>query len=333
MAWGNTSGQVQLKDGSRFWGEILDMTNGVLTVRVDFSDGAPIPIQWDKVVGLKTWESLTLVLDTGVKLKGNVQLGEPEIMMLQTDFQDILLPIEMTRVVSINQPLKPVVRFSGNLNGGASVATGNTDLRQVNVTGEFVARSERLRLTLLGRWIYSEDDGDLFARNTFGNVKMDFFLTERLYAFTSVLLEQDTFQELQLRTAINAGPGYQFIEKGDYAGASFEKMELNGELGLGFLNEDFKVAEDRNFFAGRWALDFKWPVSSVVTIFHQHQGFPSFEKTKDFYLTSQQGVRVHLLKNFISTLQVNWRFQNQPTSGNKKSDFQYLLTVGYSFES
>ena len=212
------------------------------------------------------------------------------------------------------------------------VTTGNTDLRQVNVTGEFVARSERLRLTLLGRWIYSEDSSEIFARNTYGNAKMDFFLTKRLYAFTSILLEQDTFQELQLRTAINAGPGYQFIEEGDYHGAYFKKMELSGEVGLGFLNEDFKFAEDRNFFTGRWAVDLKWPVLPAVTIFHQHQGFPSLEKMKDFYLTSQQGIRFHLLENFIATLQMNWRFQNQPVSGNRKSDFQYLLNFGYNFE-
>ena len=120
VVWGKTSGQVQLKDGSRFWGEILTMEKGILKVRVDFSDGDTISIQWDKVVGVKTWEPLMLVLDNDVKLKGNVQVGDPGIMMLETDFQSTLLPIDVTKVVAINPPVKKPVRFSGNLNGGSS---------------------------------------------------------------------------------------------------------------------------------------------------------------------------------------------------------------------
>jgi len=160
-----------------------------------------------------------------------------------------------------------------------------------------------------------------------------FFLTERFFLFLSVLFEQDTFQDLNLRTSISGGPGYQFIEKVDFGSPYLKDMELYAETGLGVFNEDFKIGDDMQFVTGRWAVKFDWPVTQSVVIFHQHQGFPSLEDTQDYYITSQQGIRIKLMGNFISTFQINWRYDNTPAEGKKPSDSQYLLTLGYQFES
>ena len=156
-------------------------------------------------------------------------------------------------------------------------------------------------------------------------------MTKRFYAYAGALFEQDTFQDLNLRTSLFAGPGYQFIDVGDFSSPYFNKMQLGVEAGLGFFNEDFKRASDRNNITGRWAVNFNWPVLPTLALFHQHQGFPSLEKKSDWYITSQQGLRWTMWENFISTLQYNWRYDNTPAPGIKKSDKQFLLTVGYAF--
>ena len=56
-------------------------------------------------------------------------------------------------------------------------------------------------------------------RNSRGTIKLDFFLTKLLYWFASAYFEQDTFQDLKLRTALATGPGYQLLDRGDLAGA------------------------------------------------------------------------------------------------------------------
>jgi len=147
------------------------------------------------------------------------------------------------------------------------------------------------------------------------------------------LFEQDTFQDLNLRTSLFAGPGYQFVDVGDFPSPYVNKMQLSAEAGLGFFNEDFKHSQDRNTVTGRWAVNVNWPVLPALTLFQHHQGFPSLEKRSDYYLTPQQGLRWTMLGNFISTLQFNWRYDNSPAPGNKKSDTQYFLTIGYAFES
>ncbi len=325
--------KITLKDGSHVFGEVLDMTGGFLHVSTLFHEGDPLKIKWSEVSGISTEEPLTFVLTNGTIVVGRPTIDTPGTLNVKTELLPQPIPISLDSISAINPPVKKPIVYTGNLNFGASISKGNTNLENYNFLGELIARSERLRLTILGRYLYGETDGELTARNAFGTIKLDFFITKRFYAYAGALFEQDTFQDLNLRTSLFTGPGYQLIDVGDYSSPYFHGMQLGGEIGLGFFNEDFKRAPDRNSITGRWAVNFNWPVLSGFTLFHQHQGFPSLEEKKDYYITSQQGLRWTVFENFISTFQVNWRYDNTPAPGNKKGDVQYLLTLGYSFES
>ncbi len=329
----STLGQIHLKDGSQLHGEIISMVGGTLKAKASFSPGDPIPIAWSEVTGLTTQSSIILVLNNGVTLHGIAQPGDPGTIQLATDLIKVTIPVRVETVIAINPPARKPVHYKGNINFGGSLTAGNTDLKQANFLGELVIRGDILRLSLLGRWNYSEDSGSIITRNAFGTIKLDFFVTKRFYLFASTLFEQDTFQDIQLRTSISGGPGYQFIIKDDFSSPYLRNMELDGEIGLGFFNEDFKVAKDQQFVTGRWAANLDWPVTPDITIFHQHQGFPSLEDFTDFYVTSQQGIRIKVMGNFTTGFQMNWRYDNTPSTGKKASDFQYLLTLGYSFDT
>ncbi|WP_447969122.1 DUF481 domain-containing protein [Nitrospira sp. M1] len=333
VASAGTMAQIDLKDGSRVFGEILDMSEGKLIVKTAFADEDPIMIHWSEVVGMTSEEPITLQLKDGMRLTGVPTTDEAGNMQVQTVLLDRPLPVNLDSVIAVNPPEKKAVVYSGNINFGGAINSGNTKQKNGSFLGELIARSERLRLTILGRWIYGEDRTGVNARNSFGTIKLDFFITKRFYAYSSAIFEQDTFQDLQLRTSINAGPGYQIIDTGDFSSPYFHGMQLSGEIGLGFFNEDFKIAQDQNYVTGRWAIDFLWPVLPTVTLFHQHQGFPSLESSSDYYVTSQQGVRLNIWENFVSSLQVNWRYDNTPSPGFKKTDVLYLLTLGYAFVS
>jgi len=326
-------GKVTLKDGSQIYGEIVEMTDGVIEIRTVFYKGDPLDINWSEVSGIDTEEPMTFVLSNGTTLQGKPAMIQPGTLGVQTDLLREPIPVQVGSVLAVNPPVKKAVVFIGNFNFGGSVTSGNTDVKNFSFVGELIARSERLRLTLLGRYLYGENDGELNARNAYGTVKMDFFVSKRFYVYTGALFEQDTFQDLNLRSSVFAGPGYQFIEVGDYANPYVNKLQLHGEIGLGYFNEDFKRAEDTNYFTGRWAVNFHWPVLPWLAVFHQHQGFPSLEKASDWYVTSQQGVRMNIWENFITTFQVNWRYDNAPAPETKKADTQYILTLGYAFES
>ncbi len=326
-------GKITLRDGSELYAEILEMTEGFITVNTLFHEGDPIKIKWSEVVGLSSEETVSVVLNSGTILQGKPSMLAPGTLGIKTDMLTEPIPVAVESVMAVNPPVKKPVVYTGNVNFGAAIIKGNTEQKNYNFLGELIARSDRLRLTILGRYLYTETSGELNARNAFGTIKLDFFITKRFYAYAGALLEQDTFQDLNLRTSVFAGPGYQLIDVGDFASPYFSKMQLGLELGVGFFNEDFKRAEDRNNVTGRWAVNFNWPVLPSLTLFHQHQGYPSLEKRSDYYITSQQGLRWTMVENFISTFQVNWRRDNTPAPGAKKTDTQYLFTLGYAFES
>ncbi len=326
-------GKLSLKDGSELYVEILEMTKGFITVNTVFHDGDPIKIKWSEVDGLTSEDPVTVVLNSGTVLQGKPTMLGPGTLGIRTDMLSEPIPVALESVMAVNPPIKKSVTYTGNLNFGAAIVKGNTELETYNFLGELIARSDRLRLTILGRYLYTETSGELNARNAFGTIKLDFFVTKRFYAYAGALFEQDTFQDLNLRTSVFTGPGYQLIDEGDFSSPYFSKMQLGVELGIGFFNEDFKRAEDRSNVTGRWAVNFNWPVLPSLTLFHQHQGYPSLEKRSDYYITSQQGLRWTMVENFISTFQVNWRRDNTPAPGAKKTDTQYLFTLGYAFES
>lgn len=328
-----THGKITLKDGSQVYGEIVEMTDGMITVKTLFHEGDPLKIKWSEVTGIDTEEPLSFVLSNGTILQGKPGMTQPGTLNVKTELLPDPIPVKVESVLAVNPPKKKAVVFNGNFNFGGSVTSGNTDLKNFSFVGELVARSERLRLTLLGRYLYGENDSELVARNAFGTIKLDFFVRKRFYIYTGALFEQDTFQDLNLRSSLFAGPGYQFIEVGDYASPYLNKMQLNAEIGLGYFNEDYKRAEDMSYFTGRWGVNWHWPVLPWLTVFHQHQGYPSMEKTSDWYVTSQQGVRMKIWESFITTFQINWRYDNAPAAGTKKADTQYILSLGYAFES
>jgi putative salt-induced outer membrane protein YdiY len=244
------------------------------------------------------------------------------------------LSLPMDSISSVNPLIQPPVVYVGSIQGGYSQASGNSHIRNASLIGEFVGRSESLRLTLLGRFIYSDDAGQVLVRNSRGTIKLDFFITKKLYWFASSYFEQDTFQDLKLRTALSSGPGFQFVDRNDYSDPWRKDMTLYAEAGVGYFNEDFNNSPDKTSFRGRWAVKFNWPfLDEKVTLYHFQEGFPSLQDTSDVYFTADTGVRFKLIAGFLTGFQWTLRYNSRPAAGTTDTDNLYLLTLGYAFDT
>ena len=200
-----------------------------------------VKIMWPNVARLEVNRPIPFSLKEGTTVVGTAQPGEPGTMILKVSPNGTPMAVPFDTVVGMNQP---AVIYTGAVQAGFSQTTGNSHLRNGSLLGELSARSESLRLTILGRYIYGDNSGNLIVRNSRGTIKLDFFLTKRLYWFASAYFEQDTFQDLKLRTALATGPGFQILERGDLTGI-FRDMTLWTEAGAAYFNEDFKLADDK----------------------------------------------------------------------------------------
>ncbi len=326
---------VTLKDGSIIHGEVIEMAGGVLHIKSLLADDL-IKVKWAEVSKMAVSHPIPFHLKEGTVLVGTAEESEPGTMKVKAGPTDGTMTIPLDAVTHVNPVVQPPVIYSGSLNAGYSQATGNSHLRNVSILGDFVARSEQLRLTLLGRYVYGDNHGSLITRNARGTIKLDFFITKRLFWFASAYVENDYFQNLKLRTAISSGPGYQFLDRGDLTGI-FKDMTFYAEAGPAYFNEDYRdnsIVGDKGSFRARVAMKWDWPIlDGRVTLYHYNEIFPSVQNASDFFFTMDNGVRMKILAGLASGFQVTTRYNNRPPAGTGDTDNLYLLTLGYAFDT
>jgi putative salt-induced outer membrane protein YdiY len=323
---------VTLKDGSVIYGEVIEMTGGLLHLKNSMVSDI-IKIKWEEISKLTVSHPIPFHLKDGSVLMGTVEESDPDMIKLKAGPTGSIMTVPMNVVTQVNPVVQPPVVYTGSLNAGYSQTAGNASLKNVSVIGDFVARSEQLRLSMLGRYVYGDNNGSLITRNARGTIKLDFFITKRLFWFASSYFENDFFQDLKLRTAISSGPGYQLIERGDYSGL-FKDMTLYTEAGPSYFNEDFRVAADKSSFRGRVSTKWNWPLfGERLMVYHHHEIFPSLQNFSDFFFTMDNGIRFKILEGLASGIQVTTRYNNRPAPGTVPTDNLYLLTLGYAFDT
>lgn len=332
---------VTLKDGSVVYGDVVDLYAGKLRMKTGFGDGdGMMTIKWEDVTNITLGKPGSFTTNEGSLIQGQAIDSKGGKVTLKGEPLSVPVDIPMTSIKAINIP---PIQYIGNVTLGISGASGNSEVKNIAGLFDMVARSEKLRLSLMGRYIYGETSGNIAARNALGTIKLDFFITKRFYWFANAYFEQDSFQDLKLRTALGTGPGYQLIDKGDFGGI-FSEMTLSAEAGVAYFNEDFKIRDDQNSIRGRWAVNLNWPiVKDRITIYHNHEGYPSLENLQNIYLITNTGAMFNVYKNFIIKPQVTWRYNSNPNIGGVgsglgvlppatgKYDTIYLVTFGYTF--
>jgi len=325
---------VTLKDGSVLYGEIIEMTDGVLYIKTTAAADNLVKIKWANVEKLAINHPIPFHLKEGSVLIGTATGGPNGTINVQTGPLKGTIEIPIDSITALDPLIQPPVIYKGTLTGGYTQASGNSHLRNASLLGDFVARSEQFRLTINGRYVYGDQDNTLTARNARGTIKMDFFVTKRFFWFVSGYFEQDTFQDLKLRTALASGPGYQFIEKGDYASRWLKDMTLYAEAGVAYFNEDFTTASDQSSPRGKWAVRLNWPIlDESITFYHFQEIYPSLQNVSDYYLTMDNGVRFRIYEDFVSGIQVTTRYNSAPAQGTGTTDHLYLITLGYNFDT
>ncbi|NIO22133.1 MAG: DUF481 domain-containing protein, partial [Candidatus Aenigmarchaeota archaeon] len=68
-------------------------------------------------------------------------------------------------------------------------------------------------------------------------------------------------------------------------------------------------------------------------LFHLHEFYYRWEQSDSYYLSSEQGLRFLLFRNFFASFQVDFDYNSQPAPGREKKDTRYIASIGYEFES
>jgi putative salt-induced outer membrane protein YdiY len=315
--------EVYLKNGNQLSGKLGSLVNGKLELETDYA--GKLMIDWSQVERISTDQPLTVVLNDGSTLTGTVRPSTASGRM-ELSTASIAEPtkIEHANVKALNPPVEPAIKLSGRVNVGLNKASGNTDSESGHADAEMVARSEKHRLTVGGTYNREEDDNRKTVDNATGYMKHDYFLTQKIYWYVNGMLETDEFKDINLRTTAGTGLGYQIFEG--------EAMNLSVEAGPSYVNTDYEKEEDEDSAAGRWAVKFdRFFFEKLFQYYFSNEGFISAFDTRDLFMYTKTGLRFPLRSGFSINTGFEWDWDNKPAEDAGKSDYRYILSLGYGF--
>jgi putative salt-induced outer membrane protein YdiY len=319
LTYGQASAdEVWLKNGDRLTGKVVSLDGGTLVFKTSYA--GDLSIQWGEVVNLKTDEPVKVVLGDETTAQGPVTPGEAGKVKVKAEQVAEPVTIGLANVKTINP--KPPVTWTLRISLGGSMNRGNTDNQEFYGQGDFVTRTPMNRFSLGGNYQRSEENDVKTADNAMGYMKYDHFLSKQWYLYANATAQQDEFQDLDLRTTLGLGSGYQFVES--------ERTTLALEGGLSYVDENFSTAPDRSYVAGRWGVKFDYYIlPKSLQFFLNHTGLQSLESSKDLLLYTQTGFRIPFYKDLNLALQMNWQYDKSPAPGTEKNDYTYIISLGY----
>jgi putative salt-induced outer membrane protein YdiY len=310
--------EVQLKNGDRISGTIVRMQDKVLTIKTSYA--GDVSISWKAIAAITTDASIEVGLSDDTSARGAVIAAEEGKLSLKAENVDEPLTFNIDDVEVIN-PL-PDYRWTFRINAGVDIEQGNTDSEEYYLDGQFFVRTEKSRYTLWAELDKEYKDNTLTEDKIFGIVKYDHFFTEKWYGWLATVLETDEFKDLNLRSVVGAGPGYQFFES--------PLTNLGVETGFVYVNEDFDAGEDQGYGALNWRVEYdRYFWGNSVQFFHWQYGLWSLSDSEDVTIYTRTGFRIPLVKGLSATLQYNWELDNVVPAGEEEIDERFLFTLGW----
>jgi len=315
--------EVDLKNGDRLSGKIVSLGEQKLLLETEFA--GRLAIDWAHVDRISTDELLTVVLENGSTVRGILKPSDaPGRLELVRDSASEPIPVELAHVKAINPPEEPAVKLSGRVNVGFNKASGNTDTEYGHADAELILRTASHRLTLGGDYNRASEDNHKTVDNAAGRLKHDYFLTRQIYWYLNGLLERDDLKDINLRATAGPGLGYQIFEG--------ELMNLSVETGPSYVYTDLNHGGTDDSVSGRWAVKFdRFFFEKLFQYYFTNEGYISASDTSDVFMFTRTGLRFPVHGGFSLNAGWEWDWDNTPAADADKSDYRYILSIGYGF--
>jgi putative salt-induced outer membrane protein YdiY len=317
--------EVRLKNGDKLTGQIVRMQESKLILKTTYA--GEITIIWQEVAGIQTDGSVKIVLTDETTLEGTTEVAEDGKMKLKTDKLETPSSFSLADVKAVNPEPVKTVRINTRANASVTSERGNTKSDNYYFDGEFVARTKKNRYTVGGELTKEKADDITTSQNWLAYGNYSHFLSEKWFLYVNTLFEHDEFKDLNLRSTLGAGAGYQFFET--------PLLNLSISAGLSMVDENFDLAEDKDYSAGQWEVKYdQYFFEKFVQLFHVNTGFISLENSNDWFIKTRTGLRFPLYKGLTATFQYNYDWDNQPSvSAETEEDTKFIFLLGYEFKN
>jgi putative salt-induced outer membrane protein YdiY len=225
---------------------------------------------------------------------------------------------------AVNDP-PPLLVQKGSVNVAAEDSSGNTNIDKINVAARSEIRFIESRHTLNLRYQEEQADGAQSRNMWRSGYQYDQFFTEQWFVAGNASYEEDEFKEIDQRSLVGVGMGYQFLET--------SYIDLLGKGTLNYVDEQFTSSRGRATPAFLWNMDFSWRFNDRgMEFFHRHALLQALEDGDDFELTSMTGFKYPINGHFNSVIQLEYDYDNRPAQDAvDKKDQKWSVGLNYDW--
>ena len=313
--------EVVLSNGDRLTGKIIEVRDGVLTLETGYSE--PIKLKFEVVQEISSTESVELHLTDGEVLKGKMTTGADKQVTVAAGSGREAVAVVLDNITAINPPPKEPATWKGNITLGGNLQDGNSDSMNFSAGAHAVRRTENDRFLINFLYNKTEDNGQRTAENTYGQLKYDYFLSPKWYLYLNVDMLSDDFKDINFRTSVGPGVGYQIWDEEDRA--------LSLEAGVAFTSEDRDLGEDINWLSARLGANFLYRLFDRVVFTDQFVIYPNLDDTGEYTLRNDAAFVTDIGASWALRFGNIWERNSNPGEDFKKDDFTWILGLQYSF--
>ncbi len=316
MALPARADELRLKNGDRISGVATSLAGGTLVFK---AAGGDLKIAWADVTSLAIEQPMLITVGTAPPTSAVFAAADASGRVTLVPGG----PVALADIVALSRP-QPAWVITGGGGAGIVETAGNTQVNNVRLSGDVVAKGAADRYTVSAVATHANDRGVETARNWSLTGKYDRFLTSRLFANANANFTNDRFRDIDLRTALGAGIGYQIVETA--------RTLLTADAGMAWVHENFTSIADDSYAAAHESAGLQVQVVlDRVQAFHQHDGYFGVTGDDKMFIRTQNGVRVGLAAGFVTTIQEDVDYDRRPSPGRRQTDRTFSLTLGYRF--
>jgi putative salt-induced outer membrane protein YdiY len=286
--------EVRTTDGSVLQGTVSAISKDTLTIQTALF--GTLSISRDKISSLSTDHPASVRLDDGsvqvgairstepgkVEISGALMSGTVDIARVQEFWPQGAEDPRETALKAAADALKR--SWKADASAAANGNSGNTSQKNLSAGVDAVLTGPADELKLYGRYTSDEADGEESANETVGGVKYSAYGEDWLGWYVRTEMEQDEFENIDLRVTSAGGLSYRWVNKKDY--------KLSGNTGLSYRHESYNDGSENTGAAG---LDFglshlyrfkhKWEIKNELTCTPSVEDFSSYLVSQDSSLS------------------------------------------------
>lgn len=316
--------RIFFDDGESLPGTLIGVSDGKVQWRSRVL--GDVAIEQHHVERIETGERFDLTT-SGEHWHNCWMYGENDRQLLHCD-EGVQSLSDWTLIVAAGEAVtEPAPRLTqkGNLVLAAEDSSGNNDITKYNIDTRTELRYIESRHTVALRYQEESAESETTRNMWRTSYQYDQFFTDQWFATGNAFYEEDEFKEIDQRTSVGVGMGYQFLET--------TYFNLLGKGTVNYVDEQLATGERRETPAFLWNLDFSWRFNDKgMEFFHRHAALQAFNRGDDFEINTLTGLKYPINGHFSSVIQLEYDYDNLPAeSAVDKKDQKWSIGINYDW--